>query len=211
MAAKKTAKPPVKQDGKTKIIEGAIACFTKKGVAQTTLKEIAEAAGVDQPLIHYYFKSLDELYSEVIKTARENLGKESVDVLVGETHPQIQLRKYIEGTLAWGQRHAGLYSIWIYFYYLASYQPSFSELNASIREMGRDRLELIIHRGIQQGCFHAHRGMDAHQLAICVHTFLTGALVIGGTGRKKGSQQNWNETIELTLKGALQWLGADPH
>jgi AcrR family transcriptional regulator len=198
-----------KKDGKSKIIDGAIQCFVKNGVAQTTLKEIAQAADVDQPLFHYYFKSLDELYLEVIKTVRENLGKESVDILEGETNSRILLQKYIEGTLGWGQRNPGLYSIWIYFYYLSTYQPTFSELNSAIRTMGRDRVELIVHRGIEQGLFHVREGLGAHELAICVHTYLTGALLIGGTAGKKAHKQHWEETISLTLKGALQWLGAD--
>jgi AcrR family transcriptional regulator len=197
-----------KKDGKSKIIEGAIQCFVKKGVAQTTLKEIARTAGVDQPLIHYYFKSLDELYSEVIKSVRVSLAEESVDILEGETSPLTQLQRYIEGTLGWGRRNPGLYSIWIYFYYLATYDPAFSELNSAIRKMGRDRVELIVHRGIQQGVFHVREGMDAHQLTISVHTFLTGSLVIGGTAGKKEHDPHWDETIAIALKGAMQWLSA---
>ena len=199
-----------KRDGRTRIVEGAIRCFIRRGVASTTLREITAAAGVDQPLFHYHFKSLDELYGDVVQSVRMSLNAASVAILEGVTDPREQVAGYIEGTLRWGLENPGLHSVWIYFYYLATYQPTFAALNSDFRLTGRDRMELFIHRGLEQGVFHLAEGRTVSETAFCIHTYLTGGLVIGGSGEKADKTKEWQKTLDLALKGAFAWLGTTP-
>ena len=64
---------PKKPGRKAKIVAAAIDCFSKAGVAQTKMSDVAEKAGVDQPLIHYYFPSLESLYIDVVNEVLEHL------------------------------------------------------------------------------------------------------------------------------------------
>lgn len=48
-----------------KILEAARSIFTKKGFAAARMQEIADEAGINKGLLHYYFKSKDRLFKAV--------------------------------------------------------------------------------------------------------------------------------------------------
>ncbi|KXX68947.1 TetR/AcrR family transcriptional regulator [Flammeovirga sp. SJP92] len=52
-------------DSKEKILEVARDIFQKKGKSGTRMQEIADAAGVNKALLHYYFKNKEGLFKEV--------------------------------------------------------------------------------------------------------------------------------------------------
>lgn len=54
---------------KDKIFRAARKLFAEKGFLETTIRDIAEEAGVSRGLIHWYYKSKNELIKEVALTA----------------------------------------------------------------------------------------------------------------------------------------------
>ena len=48
-------------DTRTKLLEGALRTVTEQGIAKTSARTIAAAAGVNQALVFYHFGSVDEL------------------------------------------------------------------------------------------------------------------------------------------------------
>jgi TetR/AcrR family transcriptional regulator len=50
---------------KTKIIEAAHKVFIQKGMDGARMQEIADEAGINKALLHYYFHSKEQLFSEV--------------------------------------------------------------------------------------------------------------------------------------------------
>jgi AcrR family transcriptional regulator len=59
---------PEQLETKDKIIRAAEQLFSEKGFDGTSVNEIAEKAGVNKPLIYYYFKSKDGLLEFLIDT-----------------------------------------------------------------------------------------------------------------------------------------------
>ena len=53
-------------DLRIRLVEAALACFARKGIAATSLRDIATEAGVTPALLHYYFGDKDQLQGEVI-------------------------------------------------------------------------------------------------------------------------------------------------
>ena len=53
---------------RARILEAARKLIAEKGVDGTSMRNIAEMAGVNQAMIHYYFRSKENLYSQVVKT-----------------------------------------------------------------------------------------------------------------------------------------------
>jgi AcrR family transcriptional regulator len=49
------------QDTRTKLLAGALTTLTEQGIAKTSARTIAAAAGVNQALVFYHFGSVDEL------------------------------------------------------------------------------------------------------------------------------------------------------
>lgn len=52
----------------TQILESATKLFLEKGFARTSTTEIAKAAGCNQALVHYYFRTKDKLFEAIFKT-----------------------------------------------------------------------------------------------------------------------------------------------
>lgn len=55
------------------IINAAVKVFVKKGKDGARMQEIADSAGVNKMLLHYYFKDKDTLFLEVAKTVTADL------------------------------------------------------------------------------------------------------------------------------------------
>jgi AcrR family transcriptional regulator len=60
------------QDMEQKIIEAAIACIEAFGVRGATTRRIAEKAGVNAAAINYYFRTKEQLLSQVFETTLKN-------------------------------------------------------------------------------------------------------------------------------------------
>jgi AcrR family transcriptional regulator len=53
-------------DNRSKILEAAFAVLSREGYENVSIKDIAEEAGVAQGLVHYYFKSKQQLVLSVL-------------------------------------------------------------------------------------------------------------------------------------------------
>lgn len=74
------------------IIDTAMHVFFTEGRLHATTQEIADAAGINRTLIHYYFRSRDQLFDAVFERARAGSIRESQLVLSED----IPFRKKIE-------------------------------------------------------------------------------------------------------------------
>jgi AcrR family transcriptional regulator len=62
-------------DARERLLETAIGMFAQKGYAGTSVREIAEQAGVSKPVLYYYFKSKEGLFLAILEMA-EDLQKQ---------------------------------------------------------------------------------------------------------------------------------------
>ncbi|MBP2634649.1 MAG: betI [Firmicutes bacterium] len=90
-----TDKPTV-----TKIIEAAIPLFATKGLANVSVKELADAAGVNIALISYYFGGKDNLYAYILEDQLTKL-KDAIETIKVEDIPAImRMKKFADSILA---------------------------------------------------------------------------------------------------------------
>ncbi|MFD8301393.1 TetR/AcrR family transcriptional regulator [Streptomyces sp. NPDC059690] len=59
------------RETKTKLLEGALSVLTEQGIAKTSARTIASAAGVNQALVFYHFGSVDELLAAACRHGAE--------------------------------------------------------------------------------------------------------------------------------------------
>ncbi len=64
-----------------KILKAAYEVFLQKGYNGARMQEIAEKAGVNKALLHYYFRTKEELYNEVSRIALSNFLPKAARVL----------------------------------------------------------------------------------------------------------------------------------
>ena len=61
------------RDRRAAILESARKLFARKGLADTSTRELAKAAGVTQPLFYHYFSSKEALYRAMLLTVRDTV------------------------------------------------------------------------------------------------------------------------------------------
>jgi AcrR family transcriptional regulator len=86
-----TEKPTV-----NKIIEAAIPLFATKGVAAVSVKDVADAAGVNIALISYYFGGKDNLYAFVLEK-QLTVMSDAIDIIREEQlSPIMKIRRFAD-------------------------------------------------------------------------------------------------------------------
>ena len=73
--ANPTATPRKKRNGdagaRSKLIEATARIMREEGYAAATSRRVAAEAGVRQPLVYYYFPTMDDLFVEVLRAGAE--------------------------------------------------------------------------------------------------------------------------------------------
>jgi AcrR family transcriptional regulator len=87
-----------KKEKKTKILEASIRVFAKKGLSNTKMADIAEAADIGKGTIYEYFRSKNEILEASFQHFLEGVEKIFSSKLVGVSNPLEKLSSYI---LAW--------------------------------------------------------------------------------------------------------------
>jgi len=84
------------QQTEVHIKETAKRVFFQKGLLNATTQQIADEAGVNRALIHYYFRSRDQLFRAVLEEA-VNETRSKVDSIFNSEEPfKVKISKYLD-------------------------------------------------------------------------------------------------------------------
>lgn len=78
-----------------RILEAARAVFVRRGTAGARMQEIAEEAGVNQALLHYYFRSKDGLAREVFRDVAGRMVPSIVGVLGSNASIEQKVEQFV--------------------------------------------------------------------------------------------------------------------
>lgn len=82
-------------DTETRIFDAALRVFARKGKDGARLQEIADEAGIHRPLLHYYFRTKQQLYEAVAERMFTQFLA-SFDVAAGDGRFEYTLRAFID-------------------------------------------------------------------------------------------------------------------
>jgi len=83
-ARARSAHPAKDALAEARILEAAHVVFLRRGTAGARMQEIAAEAGVNQALLHYYFRSKDRLAEAVFRRAASRLLPAVIEVLASD-------------------------------------------------------------------------------------------------------------------------------
>jgi AcrR family transcriptional regulator len=75
------------------VLDTALAVLAEKGLANTSIQDIADAAGVSKGVVHYHFASKDELLERVLDRACEGIERRVVAVFHEDGMPMDRIRR----------------------------------------------------------------------------------------------------------------------
>jgi len=74
----------LEKDTESKILEAAKRVFVKKGLDGARMQEIADEAGINKALLHYYFRSKEKLFMTIFKVELNNFFPRLIPVLLSK-------------------------------------------------------------------------------------------------------------------------------
>ncbi|HJU64847.1 MAG TPA: helix-turn-helix domain-containing protein [Gemmatimonadaceae bacterium] len=84
------------QDTEHRILDAAHAVFLRRGTAGARMQEIAREAGVNQALLHYYFRSKDRLADAVFQRAATGFMPPVIQVLASDTPLEQKVERVVQ-------------------------------------------------------------------------------------------------------------------
>lgn len=79
-----------------RILQAAHKVFTRRGTAGARMQEIAAEAGVNQALLHYYFRSKDRLAEAVFRQAASRLVPSVLRLLSSDAALEAKVQQFVE-------------------------------------------------------------------------------------------------------------------
>jgi AcrR family transcriptional regulator len=90
--------PTPAPDGRTeqRILDAAHTVFLRRGTAGARMQDIASQAGVNQALLHYYFRSKARLSEAVFRRAAQQLFPRVIEVMASEVDLEDKVRRVVQ-------------------------------------------------------------------------------------------------------------------
>jgi hypothetical protein len=113
------------------------------------------------------------------------------------------MAEYVRAPFELARKNPAYLSIWLYFYYLCSFQKRFYQINEEIRRTGRERIAVMIYQGIEKGEFKLAPGVRVEATARTIQGLMTGSVTLYLT---EGARDD--SLIEETVEAVLFLIGS---
>ncbi len=149
-----------KEQRRRDFIDAAVAVMRRKGMGQTTSRDIAAEAGVSTGLLHHHFDSHDELLAvafEEVSTADLERVRAALDAV---PDPAVRLDLLIDVFAPRGDDWQ--YQVWLDVWSAAARHPALAEVSQRINAQWQQLMADLFLDGIDRGVF---RCADPHAAA----------------------------------------------
>lgn len=176
------------------IYEVVVDLIQRKGFHETSMREIAEAAGCGKSTLYDYFKTKDEILVFIFEEQSEELVKQAQKIAALDLPPQDRLRRIMKNHLAFMRANQGLHTRILY-----EAQRMKLESQKHINEKRyayQDLVAGIIEEGIAAGYFRPVSPLSAARLLI------NSILSVLYTSRPSGTAEELlDEAVDIFLHG----------
>jgi AcrR family transcriptional regulator len=129
------------------LLDVAVTTFSQRGYRNTSMNDLAEAAGVTKPVLYQHFSSKRELFLELLRELGGRLRAELATSAARTTSPRRQVEDGMRAYFRWVAEHQGGFQI--LFSGDSRYDPDFLREVARVEDEIADNVaSLIIVKGI---------------------------------------------------------------
>jgi len=139
-------------DRRERILVSAAALFARKGVAATTVREIADDVGILSGSLYHHFESKEAIVDTIVSGYLEDLRAAYKGVLTTGVDPRTRLHALFLASAEVAQRHPHATEIYQNDFNYLSQFDRFSYLKTSAREVRAAWMQ-VINGGIAEGTF----------------------------------------------------------
>jgi AcrR family transcriptional regulator len=182
------------------IVDAALSVALEKGLAATTVRDVAAAMGTSSGLIHHYFESMDE----VLAVAFERVASDDLELTVSAmalaptpTAAIIEyLRTYAPADKDWA------FQFWLDAWAEAGRRPALQATSRRLNLAWQALLERTIVAGVESGEFHCADPSGAAWRILSLLDGLALQVVAHGTTVRRADVEGWTAAaaeVELGL------------
>lgn len=190
--------------GRSAIVAAATRLFARRGFAETSMRQIAEAAGVSKAAIYHHFRDKDRLYRSLLEEAIDSLTRAMKRVLDDGPAPGA-LARAVALHLQFATEHADLLRVLV----AEELRPTdprkrMGNVIARHREEELAIFQTVLERGIARGEFKpVDPVLSAQALSAVIHVLDVGML-------SADQPLPVSETVGNMMDVLLNGLGASP-
>jgi TetR/AcrR family transcriptional repressor of bet genes len=187
---------------RTQIVQALQTVMAKAGYEKATIQAIAAAAGLAPGLLHYHFKSKQEILVVLVATLAGHAQQRFMQLAGSDPDPVARLRAYIDARLALGPGAApDIVIAWVMIATEAVRQP---EVRDAFQRAVSAELDLLA--SLLAACLHAQGRADApaRQLAAGVLAMIEGSYQLACAA---GDVMPSGYAAEAALRYALAQVG----
>jgi len=170
-------RPKATKDRHREILDAAARVITERGLAETRISDVAEAAGVSPGLILYYFESKDRLLSEALTYANDQFFLRMSRETRRIPSAKEQLRHLIDLSVPGYQPEYGKldeWALWIEVWVRALRDPQMAKDREVLDQRWRQSIADIVRAGQASGEFGPG---DAEEVALRLGSLIDGLAI----------------------------------
>jgi AcrR family transcriptional regulator len=199
------------ETSKEEILHATYLAFAEHGYAELSIQQIADQASVSKSTIYHHFEDKEELLMVFAERLLEWYLEELLFDPAGDPIENLErsldlvfLDETAEGFGLDDIRPAGFECVYMGLRMEATRNPEIRDYFDAVDSMGREHLETLVERGIENGT--VRPDVDAEQVAAALCAIAEGGLVL----RSTENDIAWLRHVRAMLDGYLDSLKVDP-
>src|SRR5690606_32367118 len=87
--------PAIEKETEERILDSARDVFHERGYDGARMQEIADRAGINKALLHYYFRSKDQLFETIFKATVSKFLPAVLQNLAGDETVSVKIHRFV--------------------------------------------------------------------------------------------------------------------
>jgi AcrR family transcriptional regulator len=148
------------------ILNAALESIAQRSLEGTRMRHIAEAAGVSQPSLHYYFDNKDALIVALLDRLLAEFRATREQGLAAASSPEGKLRVFLEQQKEFLLKSPKTLEVYYDFWVQATKRPSVREKMKRMQTHWRSVIGAVLDEGVRQRAFSSARSEVAPALIV---------------------------------------------
>jgi AcrR family transcriptional regulator len=173
-------KPVDKDKKRREIAAAAMSVFAERGFEATSVREVAEKAGIGKGTIYEYFSSKEEIIAASVQMWMESMIEEVESIVVRIQEPEQKLITYVNtmvDSFLSDDRIPSLILSILQFFLMRLHDSAIGEVLQRMFLAGVDSISGILVEGMERGDFRIAGYREAEIIAINLAAFLDGICI----------------------------------
>jgi len=197
-------RPSNKVERRKQIVEGLLDVMSEKGYENASIQSIGKSCGLTPGLIHYHFKSKQEILVALIKSLSSIARGRYESLLEEATTPKQKLEAFIDSALALGKNSdEKAVSAWVVIGAEAIRQPEVRDLYEEIIGSNKEELiELLSEFAKESKCMLSDEEIES--IAMMTLAAIQGAYQLATTAKNVSARDYAADTLRMFVFGLFE-------